>query len=76
MNPPAPVPLLSTTLASAIYDSQQRVLQIEFRSGAIYQYFDVPENTYQELLTADSYGTYFNRNIRDAFAYLLVRPAP
>lgn len=75
MNLPLPVPLSSTTLASAAYDSQQQVLQLEFRSGAMYQYFDVPESIYQELLLADSHGTYFNYHIRDAFPFLLVRPA-
>lgn len=76
MNPAEPVLLQSTTLASASYDQQQSLLQLEFRNGAIYQYFQVPANRYRDLLNADSKGSYFNRCIRDRFSYALVRSAP
>ncbi len=75
MNPAQPVPLQSTTLASASYDVQQSILQLEFRNGAIYQYFQVPAQVYRNLLSADSKGAYFNRWIRDRFPYSLVPSA-
>jgi hypothetical protein len=67
MNPAEPIALQSTTLASAAYDQQQFLLQLEFRNGSIYQYFQVPAHVYQDLLTAESKGQYFNRWIRDQF---------
>ncbi len=54
------VPVVSTTMTSVGYDAETRTLEIEFTGGALYQYFDVPEEIYQELMAAESKGTYFN----------------
>jgi hypothetical protein len=59
-------PVDSTNLASVGYDPQTRVLEVEFRNGGIYQYFDVPLETYEELMTASSHGSYFVHFIKDA----------
>jgi hypothetical protein len=64
------VELRSSLLASAIYDASQSILQLEFRDGAIYRYFQISPRLYQELLRADSHGTYFNRHIRGHGPYL------
>jgi KTSC domain-containing protein len=70
------VPLQSTTLASALYHPLQRYLEIEFRSGERYLYFQVPPPCYHQLLQADSKGSYFNRYIRNRFPYQhLTNPA-
>jgi hypothetical protein len=49
------------------FDHDQAILQLEFCDGAVYQYFQVPRQTYQDLLQADSKGAYFNRHIRSVF---------
>jgi hypothetical protein len=59
----------STTLSTIAYDDARNLLQLEFCSGAIYQYLDVPAAVYADLLRASSKGTYFNRIIRGRFAY-------
>jgi hypothetical protein len=59
----------SSTLASVLYLPAQRELQVEFRSGEIYQYADVPFHAYGELLAAPSKGTYFNLNIRNRYDF-------
>ena len=64
-----PVQLQSKTLASALYHPRRRQLQLEFRSGKRYLYFQVPPQCYQELLSADSKGGYFNRHIRNRFPF-------
>ncbi len=46
-----------------------RVLEIQFGSGRIYQYYDVPEDIYDEMLSADSKGKYFNSHIRGKYTY-------
>ena len=46
-----------------------RVLEIEFASGRIYQYFDVPEEIHRDLLASDSKGRYFNSHIRGRYDY-------
>ena len=58
----------STVLSTIAYDDASDLLQLEFRSGAIYQYFDVPAAVH-DLLRASSKGTYFHRMIRGCFAY-------
>jgi hypothetical protein len=61
--------LHSTSLTAVAYLDRQALLELEFRSGAIYHYFDVPAETYLGLLLAESKGTYFNHRIRNRFAY-------
>ena len=56
----------SSNLASIGYDAENEILEIEFNHGGVYQYFDVPENVYDELMDADSHGQYFDRNIKKA----------
>ena len=66
------LPVLSSLLASVAYDHDRAVLQLEFRSGAVYQYFGVPLQRFQELLQAESHGTYFNHRIRNFFQHALL----
>jgi KTSC domain len=60
----------SSTLTTVAYDRAGQVLRLEFRSRAVYCYFGVPPSLHQDLLAADSKGSYFNRNIRGRFPYL------
>jgi hypothetical protein len=62
----------STTLATVAYDESQLALRLEFRRGAIYQYFGVPAGVHEGLLNAASKGSYFNLVIRGRFPYLLL----
>lgn len=59
----------STTLATIVYDESRKLLELEFRSRAVYQYFSVPPAVHQALLDARSKGGYFNRAIRGRFRY-------
>lgn len=60
-------PVSSSNLASVGYDPTTYTLEVEFNSGRVYQYFDVPEHIYQELMSAGSVGSYFSRSIRNSF---------
>ncbi len=66
------IELNSTGLQTAAYQDHPALLELEFRSGAIYRYFGVPVQTYQELLLAESQGAYFNHHIRNRFPYAKV----
>lgn len=59
----------SSTLAALAYDEAHQVLQLEFRSRAIYRYFGVPAPVYEGRFAASSKGKYFNRAIRGIFPY-------
>lgn len=58
--------VVSSNLASVGYDAENEILEIEFNVGGVYQYFEVPENVYEELMSASSHGQYFDRNIKKA----------
>lgn len=55
----------SSHIQSIGYDPDNAILEIEFKkNGAIYQYYDVPQYEYDELMNAESKGKYFNKNIK------------
>jgi hypothetical protein len=66
------VRLVSSMMASAGYDPANRVLEIEFATGAVYHYFDVPLDVYQGLVDAASQGRFFHSRIRHTFAFKCV----
>jgi len=57
----------STALRALAYDDDRGILQLEFRTGAIYHYYGVPVAVYEALRGAPSKGSYFNRVIRGRF---------
>jgi KTSC domain len=63
----------STTLAWVRYSPEACLLQLGFHTGEVYAYFEVPMQTYQELLRAPSKGRYFNLHIRNHFRTRLIR---
>jgi len=54
------------------YNGAKEVLEVEFQSGAVYQYFDVPPAIHNQLAKAESKGRYFNSAIRDTYQCLQV----
>jgi hypothetical protein len=59
----------STTLAALVYDDAREILELEFRSRAVYRYFGVPAWAYEALVAASSKGKYFNEAIRGSFPF-------
>jgi hypothetical protein len=57
----------SSAIRSAGFDAEHNVLELEFESGAIYDYFGVPRRLYDHLLGADSKGAFVNREIVPRF---------
>lgn len=62
-------PVSSTNIASIGYDAQSMTLEIEFSSGTVYQYFDVPEAVHKELISSDSKGQFFANQIKGGYRY-------
>lgn len=60
-------PIDSSLLQAAAHHAQSAILELAFRSGAVYCYFGVPSEIYHELLRAESKGKYFNSHIRNRF---------
>ncbi len=63
----------SSNLKSVGYDRETNVLEIEFHSGGVYQYLNVPESVFKALLNAASKGTYFHANIKERYKYKRIR---
>lgn len=59
----------STNIRSIGYDKLTATLEVEFTSGDIYQYFNVPECLYQQFLQASSHGQFLNDYIRYQYRY-------
>ncbi|HSV88583.1 MAG TPA: KTSC domain-containing protein, partial [Bacteroidales bacterium] len=59
------IPVASSTIAAVGYDKEAHILEIEFHHGAIYQYVDVPEKVYEELMSSPSQGAYFMNELKD-----------
>jgi hypothetical protein len=58
-------PVQSSSIAEIGFEDG--VLEIMFRTNRVYQYFDVPAQVHQALISAESIGRYFNENIRDRY---------
>ncbi|MDQ7877788.1 KTSC domain-containing protein [Microbacterium sp. QXD-8] len=57
----------SAAIASAGYDADMAVLELEFSSGELYRYFAVPPSVYRGLRDAESAGRFFRERIRDVY---------
>ncbi|GAB3686460.1 KTSC domain-containing protein [Salinarchaeum chitinilyticum] len=66
-------PVSSSDLDSVGYDQDNQILEVEFNSGGVYQYFDVPPRIYEGLMNASSHGSYFHSQVKDNFRYDQIR---
>lgn len=62
-------PVSSTIVASIGYDKASAVLEVEFVSGAVYQYFDVPGEVYFEVMAAKSIGKVMTSGVIGRFRF-------
>jgi hypothetical protein len=60
-------PVDSSMLASVGYDAATRTLELEFNSGHVWQYFEVPEKVYRQLMASSSHGGYARDLIIDVY---------
>ena len=59
----------SSNLASVGYNRETDTLEVEFLDGSVYQYYDVPENMYDQLMRAGSKGQFLHAYIKNAYSY-------
>ena len=62
-------PVRSNNIASIGYDVANHTLEVEFRTGSVYQYFNVPESVYRGLMNASSHGSYLAQYVKEAYHY-------
>ncbi|MDJ0658892.1 MAG: KTSC domain-containing protein [Crocosphaera sp.] len=51
------------------YDVTVKILKIDYKSGSIYTYFQVPESIFQTMLTTSNIGKYLNSHIKGNYPY-------
>jgi hypothetical protein len=61
--------LESTAIARAAYDVDSTTLDLWYKGGDRYRYFEVPEPVFDALLGAASAGEFVNREIKPRFRY-------
>lgn len=67
----------SSSVAALGHDPQTNRLSVEFRSGHVYEYADVPPSLYHELMAAPSIGRAVQQRIVGAgFRHTKIDRAP
>jgi len=61
----------STNVASVGYENN--VLEVEFLNGSVYQYFDVPEEIFQHLISYPHPGTFLAHVVKGRYYYQRIR---
>ncbi len=51
------------------YDEKTGILEVLFGTGNVYQYFNVPEMVYKNLVLADSIGKFLNSSIKGKYRF-------
>jgi hypothetical protein len=51
------------------YDPEEAVLEVGFLNGGAYQYFDVPEDVYEDFLNSESKGKFLFKHIKNKYSY-------
>lgn len=63
------IPVDSSNVESVGYDEGSSTLQVSFKKGGMYQYFDVPKDVFEALRDASSVGGYLASHIKGRFRY-------
>jgi hypothetical protein len=63
----------SSNIRSIGYEASSLTLEVEFKSGSLYQYMGVPQNQYEALMNARSIGRHLNSNIKGRYRYVQIR---
>jgi hypothetical protein len=62
----------SSNIARFAYDEANQVLFVEFKNGSVYQYFDVLEQVFQQMMSAPSKGRFLAQVIKGTYRYARV----
>lgn len=72
------IKLNSTNISQVGYEEGQRVsfsqrpkslMRVIFTSGITYDFYNVPKEVYEKLISSDSAGKYFHANVKNRYEY-------
>lgn len=55
------------------YSEETKILEVEFTTGTVYHYFDVPKDVMMEALKAESIGSFMNAHIKGTYEYKKIK---
>lgn len=70
------IPVISSIISSVGYYPDKQILEVEFKTGQVYQYFDVPAEKFENLLKAPSKGTYMRDHLIGKYEYIKINKLP
>jgi len=56
-------------IAQVGYEQGSEILEIEFTSGKVFQFFNVPEKMFNQFMNTPQKEFYYERNIYERFPY-------
>lgn len=59
----------SSNIASIGYDEPSQTLEVEFSNGSVYQYYNVPQGLYDQLMQEGSKGRFLHAYIKNSYPY-------
>ena len=59
----------SSNIKSVGYDEETEILEVEFKSGGLYQYKDVPKGIYDDFMSHESHGKYLAESIKNVYKF-------
>lgn len=62
-------PVASSTIIAIGYDEQSQTLEIEFKTGSVYQYYNVTQALFEQLMQANSKGQFLAYQIKNSYPY-------
>ena len=63
----------SSNIKAIGFDGATLILEVEFKTGSIYQYLGVAQTTYDRFLSAPSKGRFFDNNVRERFKTVRIK---
>ena len=59
----------STTMVRFCYNARRQMLTVQFRHGAVYNYYEVPESIFQKMTLAPSKGAFLTQEVKGRYHY-------
>lgn len=69
-------PVTSTSINEIGYDPKTKTMEIQFNTGFVYQFLEVPKHVHTDFMMAPSIGSFFYRFIRANYRTIKVEAAP
>ncbi|MBU3185630.1 KTSC domain-containing protein [Clostridium estertheticum] len=63
------VKVSSSNIHSIGYELTSNILEVQFLTGSVYQYYNVPSLIHSSLMSASSHGSYLAAHVKGAYRY-------